>query len=61
MVAEKARRLLGWVPQFSMEQGLRETIEWYTNRLDVNSASAIDSTPADSTPRADVDRSYLTD
>jgi CDP-glucose 4,6-dehydratase len=27
--AAKARSLLGWEPQFSLEQGLRETIEWY--------------------------------
>jgi CDP-glucose 4,6-dehydratase len=26
----KARRLLGWNPQFGMTQGLRETIDWYT-------------------------------
>jgi CDP-glucose 4,6-dehydratase len=26
----KARRLLDWSPRFGMEQGLRETIAWYT-------------------------------
>lgn len=29
MTSEKARRLLGWVPAYSVEQGLRETIDWY--------------------------------
>jgi CDP-glucose 4,6-dehydratase len=33
MVATKARRLLGWSPHFTMQQGLRETIAWYTNEL----------------------------
>jgi CDP-glucose 4,6-dehydratase len=27
--AAKARRLLGWAPQYNLEQGLRETIAWY--------------------------------
>jgi CDP-glucose 4,6-dehydratase len=27
--AAKARSILGWEPQFNLEQGLRETIEWY--------------------------------
>ncbi len=30
MVADKARRLLGWSPAYSLEQGLEETIAWYT-------------------------------
>lgn len=29
MTCEKARRVLGWAPAYSMEQGLRETVEWY--------------------------------
>jgi CDP-glucose 4,6-dehydratase len=33
MVADKARRVLGWAPRFTMEQGLRETIDWYTRSL----------------------------
>jgi len=33
MVSDKARRVLGWTPRFTMEQGLRETIAWYTNAL----------------------------
>jgi CDP-glucose 4,6-dehydratase len=27
--AEKARRLLHWKPQYSLEEGLREAIQWY--------------------------------
>ncbi len=28
LTAEKAHRVLGWQPQFTLEQGLNETIEW---------------------------------
>jgi CDP-glucose 4,6-dehydratase len=31
--AKKAHRILGWQPQFTLEQGLNETIEWYKNYL----------------------------
>ena len=31
--AEKARRELGWKPQYTLEQGLRETIDWYRKFL----------------------------
>lgn len=27
--SEKARRLLGWAPRYTFEEGLRETIHWY--------------------------------
>ena len=27
----KARRLLGWAPRYSLEQGLAKTIDWYRN------------------------------
>ncbi len=27
--AEKARTILGWKPRYTLEQGLKETIEWY--------------------------------
>ena len=30
--AEKAKRLLGWCPAFTMDEALRETIDWYTAR-----------------------------
>jgi CDP-glucose 4,6-dehydratase len=33
--AEKARRILSWTPQFTLEEGLRRTIEWYRKHLKV--------------------------
>ncbi len=27
--AEKAKKLLGWKPKYTLEEGLKETIEWY--------------------------------
>lgn len=32
--AEKARRLLNWKPTYSLEEGLKTTIEWYRNFLE---------------------------
>ena len=32
--AEKARRLLDWRPEFDLESGLRETIDWYRGFLE---------------------------
>ncbi|MEM0083927.1 MAG: hypothetical protein QW743_00330 [Candidatus Methanomethylicia archaeon] len=29
---EKARRELGYTPQYTLRNGLRETIEWYINQ-----------------------------
>lgn len=29
--SEKAARLLGWKTQFTIEEGMAETVEWYTN------------------------------
>ena len=31
--SSKARELLGWKPQVSLEAGLRKTIEWYTEKF----------------------------
>jgi CDP-glucose 4,6-dehydratase len=28
--AEKAKRVLGWTPSYTLEEGLRETIDWYS-------------------------------
>ncbi len=28
----KARRILGWEPRFSLEQGLKETVEWFKSQ-----------------------------
>lgn len=35
--AEKARRLLDWKPQYSLEEGLREAIQWYEKFLNFDS------------------------
>ena len=32
---EKAKRVLNWSPQYSLEDGLKETIDWYRNFLSV--------------------------
>jgi len=31
--ATKARRVLGWAPRFSLDDGLRRTVNWYRNAL----------------------------
>jgi len=31
--AEKARQMLNWYPQYTLEKGLKETIEWYQHFL----------------------------
>ena len=31
--AEKARRMLDWRPLYSLDEGLRKTIAWYTGYL----------------------------
>lgn len=31
--AEKARRLLDWTPSYTLDEGLKETIDWYRNFL----------------------------
>ncbi|MBO8473896.1 MAG: LPS biosynthesis protein WbpP, partial [Bacteroidetes bacterium] len=30
---DKARKLLGYDPRFSMRQGLKEAVKWYWNNL----------------------------
>ena len=30
----RAEELLGWKPQYSLEDGLSETLDWYTNNRD---------------------------
>ena len=30
----KVRRLLGWSPRFSLDEGLRETVDWYVSRTE---------------------------
>lgn len=40
MRSEKARRLLGWVPAYSMDDGMLETIDWYRNYFGIGSAAA---------------------
>lgn len=32
--AEKARKVLGWKPKYSIEEGLKETIQWYREFFD---------------------------
>jgi CDP-glucose 4,6-dehydratase len=34
LVSDKSRRRLGWAPRYSLDQGLVETIDWYTGYLD---------------------------
>jgi CDP-glucose 4,6-dehydratase len=33
MDSSKAKRVLGWTPHYSLEEGLRETLEWYRELL----------------------------
>lgn len=37
---DKARRLLGYVPKFSMEEGVRRAVQWYREDSRLRSASA---------------------
>jgi CDP-glucose 4,6-dehydratase len=40
MVCGKARSVLGWSPRFSLEEGLRETIDWYRARFEATNLKA---------------------
>jgi CDP-glucose 4,6-dehydratase len=33
----KAKKMLGWLPQFTVEAGLRQTIAWYSSYIDQSS------------------------
>ena len=33
LTAEKARRILGWTPFFTLDEGLNRTIAWYKEFL----------------------------
>jgi CDP-glucose 4,6-dehydratase len=39
--SNKAGRLLGWTPQFSLEEGLKKTIHWYEHFLKEQNAEAL--------------------
>lgn len=34
--SEKAKKLLGWTPLFSLEEGLNETLQWYSRFLETS-------------------------
>ena len=36
--AKKARKILGWEPGYTLDKGLKETIEWYTDFLESKEA-----------------------
>ena len=39
--AEKAHRLLGWAPRYSLDEGLDETVDWYSQYLMETRASSM--------------------
>jgi CDP-glucose 4,6-dehydratase len=39
--AEKARRLLDWHPHYSLDEALKETIDWYQNFLSADTNAAL--------------------
>jgi CDP-glucose 4,6-dehydratase len=48
LTSRKARGELGWAPAFTLEQGLRETIDWYVDYLRTDprpAADAVDARP----------------
>jgi nucleoside-diphosphate-sugar epimerase len=38
----RARELLGWQPRYSLEEGLRKTIEWYKQTPEHNNRATKD-------------------
>jgi CDP-glucose 4,6-dehydratase len=38
--AEHARRVLGWSPRFTLDEGLERTIDWYKQFIGVHAAIA---------------------
>ncbi|PIW80944.1 MAG: sugar dehydratase, partial [Candidatus Omnitrophica bacterium CG_4_8_14_3_um_filter_43_15] len=34
LCSDKARKILGWKPEYTLEKGLKKTIEWYGEKLD---------------------------
>ena len=36
----RAREVTGWEPQVTLEDGLRKTIDWYTNAHDIDTVRA---------------------
>lgn len=37
----KAKKILGWAPKFSLEEGLSKTVAWYENYLNVQALSGV--------------------
>jgi CDP-glucose 4,6-dehydratase len=37
LCSQKARKMLGWKPEYSLSEGIRQTIEWYKQYYDANS------------------------
>jgi CDP-glucose 4,6-dehydratase len=35
MDSTKARHVLGWKPAYSLDEGLKETLEWYRDFLEI--------------------------
>ena len=43
LCSKKAKRLLNWSPQYSLEQGLLETIDWYKSYLEKGQACHLEN------------------
>ena len=37
--SSKANQILGWRPQFGLEEGLKKTIQWYVNHLEAKKSA----------------------